>query len=93
MRDQLSCYFVCLSYLLFLILIFKLLFNFNLFFFCLLGGLLLSVFEFRSVTFSFWGLLSIFLSLFGHFVNFLTLKSVSPVFVLILKNSFVHFIV
>ena len=32
-----------------------------------------------------------FLLLFGHFVNFLTLKSVSPVFVLILKNSFFHF--
>ena len=35
--------------------------------------------------------LSFFLLLFGHFVNFPTLKSVSPVFVLIFKNSFFHF--
>ena len=34
-------------------------------------------------------LLSVFLSLFGHFVNFLTLKSVSPDFVLILEK-FIH---
>ena len=34
-------------------------------------------------------LLSVFLSLFGHFVNFLTLKSVSPDFILILEK-FIH---
>ena len=61
-------------------------------FLCLFHRLMLSVFEFSFITiFLSSVLLSVLLSLFGHFVNFLTLKSVSPVFVLILKNPFIHF--
>ena len=64
-------------------------------FLSLLRRLMLSVFKFIFVTFSFFlgFCYPLFFSLFGHFVNFLTLKSVSPVSVLILKNSFIQFLV
>ena len=65
------CIFLSTSYI---IILFQFVFR------CLSRRLMLSVFEFIFVTiFLSRVLLSVFLSLFGHSVNFLTLKSVSSV--------------